>query len=169
MMRTGVLLAACMAFVACSGGPPDVTPTAEPAASESLPPIASSPTAEPPTATSPPVATERPVAEGLFVRNRSEADVVVRLRGGIRRDVLVPAGQTGRLVDAASLEGASDGPRVDVYDARCRRRLDRLGMVTESLALVDIDRRRNARLLTGQDAQEVARPGAAALQTTDRC
>ena len=169
MIRSGVLLAACIAFVACSGGPPDATPTAEAVATGSPSPVTSPAAGSPAPTSPPPVATQPPAAEGLYVRNRSDAAVVVRLRGSQRRDVLVPAGRTGLLLEEVPVERPSERIRVDVYDGRCRRRLDRLGMVNDAMSLVDIDARRDSRLLAGADAEAVARPGVAMLEATDRC
>jgi hypothetical protein len=168
MMRSAVLLAACMAIVACSGGPPAVTPSAEPTASEPTLPAATQ-TPEAPSPTTPAQATEPPAVAGLYAQNQSDGPVIVLLRGGLRREVVVPAGRTGLVADGAALQRPSDDTRVDVYDGRCRRRLDRLGVINEAVMLVQVDRRRNSRLLAGADARAVAQPGVAALQVTDRC
>jgi hypothetical protein len=42
-------------------------------------------------------------------------------------------------------------------------------MVNDAVSLVDIDARRDSRLLGGEDAEAVARPGVAMLEATDRC
>jgi hypothetical protein len=166
--RAGLAIIVCLAVLACSGGPPAVTPS--PVPTETLAPL---PTpgleSPPPTAVSTGLPTELPPARGLYAQNRSEADLIVRLRGGLRRAVVVPAGQTGLVADAAALERPSSRIRLEVYDARCRRRLDRLGIVDEAVMLVRINRERRARLLAGDEALTIARSAAPALEQSDRC